>query len=202
MCSRFEMKAPAGDLARRFGLGGPPPVPNKGEIRPTDQALVIAARNGGPNSGPWGRLLSWGLSAEWSPKPLINARAETIGEKKTFQPLLESRCLVPATAYFEWRKSGDAKLKNRIAPADGGVLAFAGLSDGERFTVITCPPASGIAHIHDRMPAILARAAEERWIDPGLSFTEVRGLLVPFETEPLEAEEETPALTPEKDLFG
>lgn len=198
MCSRFEMKAPAGDLARRFGLGAPPPVPNQGEIRPTDQALVIDARNGGPG----GRLLSWGLSVEWSARPLINARAETIGEKKTFQPLLDNRCLVPATAYFEWRKSGGAKLKNRIAPADGGVLAFAGLSDGERFTVITCPPASGIAHIHDRMPAILARAAEERWIDPGLSFTEVRGLLVPFETEPLEAKEETPATTPKKDLFG
>ena len=202
MCSRFEMKAPAGDLARRFGLGAPPPVPHKGEIMPTDQALVIDARNGGPNSGPWGRLLSWGLIAEWSQKPLINARAETIGEKKTFQPLLGNRCLVPATAYFEWRKSGGAKLKNRIAPADGGVLAFAGLSDGERFTVITCRPASGIAHIHGRMPAILAKAAEERWIDPGLSFAEVRGLLVPFETEPLEAEEETPAPTPEKDLFG
>ncbi len=198
MCSRFEMKVPAGDLARRFGLGAPPPVPNQGVIRPTDQALVIDARIGGPG----GHLLSWGLSVEWSARPLINARAETIGEKKTFQPLLDNRCLVPATAYFEWRKSGDAKLKNRIAPADGGVLAFAGLSDGERFTVITCPPASGIAHIHDRMPAILARAAEERWIDPGLSFTEVRGLLVPFEAEPLEAEEETPATTPKKDLFG
>ena len=135
-------------------------------------------------------------------KPLINARAETIAEKKTFKPLLDNRCLVPATAYFEWRKSGPAKLKNRIAPADGGVLAFAGLSDGERFTVITCLPAVGIAHIHDRMPAILARAAEERWIDPGLSFTEVRGLLVPFETETLEAEEETPAPTAKKDLFG
>ena len=137
---------------------------------PADQALVIDARTGGPKSGTWGRLLIWVLIAEWSQKPLINARAETIGEKKTFQPLLGNRCLVPATAYFEWRKSGGAKLKNRIAPADGGVLAFAGLSYGERFTVITCRPASGIAHIHGRMPAILAKAAEERWIHPGPSF--------------------------------
>ena len=133
--------------------------------RATDQALIIDRRLG---EGPGARLLGWGLPVEWDAKPLINARAETLAEKKTFQPLLDARCLVPATAYFEWRKASAGKLKNRIAPSDGGLFAFAGLMDGRRFTIITCRPAPEIAHIHGRMPVILDRRAEPKWIDPGV----------------------------------
>ena len=70
------------------------------------------------DAGPVGRLLGWGLGVDWTAKPLINARAETLAEKRTFRPLLERRCLVPATAYFEWRKDGKARHKNRIRPED------------------------------------------------------------------------------------
>ena len=59
------------------------------------------------------------------------------------------------TAYLEWRTADDgSKRKNRIAPA-AGLAAFAGLSDGEAFTIVTCAPAPAIEHIHDRMPVIL-----------------------------------------------
>ena len=194
MCSRFEIDARQGDLAERFGLADPPPLPGAPEMRPTDRALII---DGGANP----RLLSWGLAVEWDAKPLINARAETLWEKKTFRPLLENRCLVPATAYFEWREDGRARRKNRIGIAGGGVFAFAGLTDGDRFTIITCPPAPGIAHIHGRMPVILERRAESPWIDRGAAFEEVAGLLVPFGAGPLRAVEETPPPARQADLF-
>ena len=190
MCSRFEMEAGAGAIAQRFSLAAPPPLANAPELRPTDPALVIAPE------GPC--LLGWGLSVEWDAKPLINARAETLSRKKTFRPLLESRCLVPATAYFEWRKDGGARRKNRIGLADGTLFAFAGLSDGERFTIVTCRPSPAIAHIHDRMPVMLAAEAEARWLDPGVSFADVSGLLVPYQAGPLKAEEKTPP----PDLFA
>lgn len=192
MCSRFEIDAPPGDIAERFGLADPPPVPNAPELRPTDLGLII-----GDRAEP--HLLSWGLTVEWDAKPLINARAETLTKKKTFRPLLESRCLVPATAYFEWRKEGKARHKNRIWA--GGIFSFAGLMDGERFTIITCPPVAAIAHIHDRMPVILERKAEPLWTDPALPFDKVAGLLVPFCAEELRAEEETPPPAPQPDLF-
>lgn len=185
MCSRFEMAAPAADIARRFSLAAAPPLPNTPELRPTDLALVIQPEGS--------RLLGWGLAVPWDAKPLINARAETLAQKPTFRPLLDTRCLVPATAYFEWRKAGKAKLKNRIALSEGGVFAFAGLTDGERFTIVTCLPAPAIAHIHERMPVILDRRAEAPWIDPGVPFAEVSGFLVPYQAESLKAEEETPA---------
>ncbi len=195
MCSRFEIDAQQGDLAERFGLADPPPLLGAPEIRPTDMALII-------ESGAKPRLSGWGLAVEWDAKPLINARAETLTKKKTFRPLLENRCLVPATAYFEWRKDGHARRKNRIGTKSRGVFAFAGLTDGDRFTIITCPPAADIAHIHDRMPVILERRAEPLWIDRGTPFNKVSGLLVPFCAEPLWAEEETPPAVRQADLFS
>ena len=194
MCSRFELETTAGDLAQRFGLEAAPPMPNTKELRPTDLSLVIAP------DGP--KLLSWGLRMDWDNKPLINARAETLSEKKTFQPLLESRCLVPATVYFEWRKDGGAKLKNRIGLGNRGLFAFAGLLDGDRFTIITCAPQPGIAHIHNRMPVILEPSAEARWINPEAPFESVSGLLVPYPSEPLSAEEDAPPPDRQPDLFG
>ncbi len=197
MCSRFELNATPDEIARRFGLSVAGNMPNRGERRPTDPALVIAAK--GPH------LMRWGLAVDWDTKPLINARAETLEEKKTFRSLLENRCLVPATAYFEWRKAGRAKHKNRIAPADGiprkSLFAFAGLIDGERFTIITCPPAPSIAHIHNRMPVIVDSEAEARWINPDFSFEAVSGILIPYQADNLEAEEETPPPDPQPDLF-
>ncbi len=195
MCSRFEIDAQQGDLAERFGLADPPPLLGAPEMRPTDMALII-------EDGAKPRLSGWGLAVEWDAKPLINARAETLTKKKTFRPLLENRCLVPATAYFEWRKDGRARRKNRIGTKSKGVFAFAGLTDGDRFTIITCPPAAGIAHIHDRMPVILERRSEPLWIDRGTPFEKVAGLLVPFCAEPLRAEEETPPPASQPDLFS
>jgi putative SOS response-associated peptidase YedK len=202
MCSRFEMNSPPRELARRFGLKAPPQAPNTPELRPTDQALVIDRADGGAE--PAARLLGWGLSVTWDTKPLINARAETLAEKPTFRPLLGSRCLVPATAWFEWQKVGRAKLKNRIAPSVDGPFAFAGLTDGERFTIVTCAAAPAIAHIHHRMPVILEAAAEPKWIDPAVDFAVVKELLRPY-AGPLTADQEAPpGIGPRQkpDLFG
>lgn len=203
MCSRFEMNSPPRELARRFGLKSPPPAPNAAELRPTNQALVID-RAGGRAGNIEARLCAWGLAVTWDTKPLINARAETLAEKRTFRPLLDSRCLVPATAWFEWRKLGRAKLKNRIAPEGGDVFALAGLTDGERFTIVTCGAASAVAQIHHRMPVVLDAGAESSWIDPAVPFAEVKDLLVPF-TGALVADEAPPpgvGRAGQSDLFG
>lgn len=177
MCSRYQLSQSPRDLQVRFDLDEPPPLANVDELRPTDASLVI-----GPDGA---RLLPWGLETDWTKRPLINARAESLGRKPTFSALLEHRVLVPATAYAEWRAAPDGrKLKNLIRAADApaGVFAFAGLVDpaAGRFTIVTCPPAPAIAHIHDRMPVILPPAAEPRWLDPARPFAEVAKLLVPY----------------------
>lgn len=173
MCSRFELNLSAREVAARFKLRVPPPLPNRAEVRPTDQALVI-----GP--GGEGRLMPWGLKVAWDKRPLINARGETLASRPAFKRLLGARVLVPATAWWEWQTEGKAKTKMRLELAGGGLFALAGLTDGERFTVVTCAPCAAIAHIHDRMPVVLPPEAEGRWLDPSVPFAEVADALAPY----------------------
>lgn len=183
MCSRYELNASAAEVAARFALTVPPPPPNRAEVRPTDFALVI-----GP--GRQGRLARWGLEVPWDKRPLINARAETLARRPAFKHLLGNRVLIPASRWFEWRhQPGGGKTRFTLFPAGGGPFAFAGLLDGDRFTMVTCAPCPAIAHVHDRMPVVLAEEAEAAWLDPDAPFDP--GLLRPFAGE-VAAEAEAP----------
>lgn len=194
MCSRFELNARPRDLARRFGVDEIPEGFSTGEIRPTNAVLCIGSE------GP--RLSAWGLGVEWDKKPIINARAETLAEKRTFQPLLQSRCLVPASAYFEWRRDGGLRRKNRISLRNAGLFAFAGLTDGRRVTIVTRPSISAIAHIHGRMPVILERGSETAWIDPAKAFRNVAALAGIRQGFDLKAVEDVAPPPRQGDLFG
>ena len=195
MCSRYELSVKPSEMARRFQLELSPPVVNAAVIRPSDQSLVVDAMGA--------RLLCWGFQVSWDKKLVINARAESLVEKKTFQPLLDgNRCLVPASGYFEWQRDGKVRRKNRIAPITGGAFAFAGLTDGERFTIVTCLPSPGVAHIHDRMPVILAKQSEQHWIDAVNPYVSVAGLLRPYEEKGLVANEVLPTEVRQLNLFG
>ena len=184
MCGKFEVKAAMEKVKKRFGLKLSPPPPHGIEMAPTDRILTIDTQGGLRR----GRLLGWGLKVDWDPKPLINARAETLIAKATFRPLLQRRCLVPATAYFEWArppgfKSGGAKQKTRIHVEDADLFAMAGLigADGDSVTIVTCAPTPEIAMIHNRMPAILKPQDEAAWIDAGRTFKDVEHLLRPYD---------------------
>jgi putative SOS response-associated peptidase YedK len=183
MCARYELTTPPERMIERFELkvppasvgGGGPHTFERGDIRPANLAPVIL---------PGGTLafLPWGLAVSWQNQPVINARAETLDQKATFKPLLGARCLVPATAWYEWRRDGKAKIKIRIAAAETP-FAIAGLvggaADQRRFTIITSAPTPAIAHIHDRMPAVLDRAGEAAWLSPR-PFAEIKSVLAPF----------------------
>lgn len=214
MCSRFELNVAPADLMARFGLTVPPQddadtraamdLLPRAEVRPTDRVPVI-----GPRRVPV--TLTWGLRVDWDAKPLINARAETLAEKATFRALLNKRCLVPATAFFEWTapSSGQRrKRRHRIARADAHLPAMAGLVDDcGRFVVITRAATEAMAAIHHRMPAFLADAgAEAAWLDPTQPFSAVRSLLTGWDGSlSIDAEDAPPAsgMRPaQPDLFG
>lgn len=185
MCGRFEVEKAMQKVKKRFGLKLSPPSPPdlKGgtEMRPGARILTIDAEAGHAR----GRLLGWGLHVDWTSKPLINARAETLDTKATFRPLLNRRCLVPANAYFEWQHpQGGAKQKMRIQTKDQELFAMAGLigADGDTVTIVTCTPTDEIRAIHERMPVIFAREHETKWIDPGLDFQDVEPLLRPYKS--------------------
>ncbi len=191
MCSRYEILTDLESIVAGEAMRVPPTSEQlrtftAGEIRPTDIAPVTLP----------GRVLvmmPWGLSVAWQSQPVINARSETLESKPTFRPLLSQRCIVPASAYFEWRTSGRDKIKTRIHIDQ--TIFFAGLIGDGRFTIVTCAPAPSIAHIHDRMPVILDRAQQGIWLDAALSYAHAKQALRPY-SGPLKFEECAP--TPQR----
>ena len=63
------------------------------------------------------KLLKWGFQGERGNR-LINARAETLHQRPTFQRWLENRCVIVTNGFYEWRKEGKRKVKYHIGKKD------------------------------------------------------------------------------------
>ena len=176
-------------------------------IAPTSTVPVVLNRrvppeDGNPGDGEVHRYLRgmrWGLVPSWAKDvkigaKLFNARADSVAAKPAFRSALaKRRCLLPASGYYEWRKVGTVgsrpdKQPFYITPADGSVLAFAGLwefwrsPEGEPLvsaTIITTDAVGELAEIHDRMPLVLPAADWDAWLDLDNAAADVAPLLVP-----------------------
>jgi putative SOS response-associated peptidase YedK len=105
----------------------------------------------------------------------FNARVEDCATKPAFRgPFKSRRCIVPCSAWWEWREEEGGKVKYRFARGDGQPIWFAGLWDtcntadeGEvrSFTIMTGPSAGHLAEYHDRAPVILDREDWSAWLD-------------------------------------
>src|SRR5262245_9608317 len=72
----------------------------------------------------------WGFTNFMDPKRLlVNAVAETVTERRTFSKAFrESRCLVPATGFYDYRKSDPPGQKGRyLFTTSDEFFVFAGL---------------------------------------------------------------------------
>ena len=141
-----------------------------GEICPTDIAPVIA-NSRSFKIKPF--LMRWGFSGYGTgSRPVINARSETALERPMFHDaLLERRCLIPASHYFEWQNQGKSKIKHAIKTIEpmiymAGIYRFEANSSYPVFTILTKAAADSISHLHDRMPVILPRDICEEWLRP------------------------------------
>jgi putative SOS response-associated peptidase YedK len=60
----------------------------------------------------------------------FNARAETVAEKPFFRDAFRrTRCLIPASGYYEWQDTATGKQPWYFTRADGEPMTFAGLWD-------------------------------------------------------------------------
>lgn len=134
----------------------------------------------------------WGLVPSWSGdgKGFINARAETVAEKPSFDASFRSRrCLIPADGFFEWKRSGRAKQPFYFEFEEP--FAFAGIWDtygqGEAAitscAIITTTANELVAELHDRMPVILTPESYDLWLDAESSTSVLKNLLRPFPAE-------------------
>ena len=80
---------------------------------------------------------------------------------------------IPADGFYEWKVVNEHKIPHHICMRDGSVFAFAGLwdhweGDGvilDSCTIIVMPSNEVMKPIHKRMPAIIAPAEYDWWLD-------------------------------------
>ena len=104
-----------------------------------------------------------------SPKggPVFNFRSEGRRFDKSH------RCLIPASAFFEFTGAKYPKTKHRFTLADAPFMAIPGLCrDGNgslpaAFTMVTTEPGSDIAPYHSRQVVVLRPEHWSAWIDLG-----------------------------------
>ncbi|WP_416839800.1 SOS response-associated peptidase [Haloferax sp. DFSO52] len=212
MCGRYSLFTPSEDLRERFGAEPTRPLEARYNCAPGQELPVVT--NEAPDEF---RFLKWGLVPSWADDPKvgndrINARAETVDQKRSFADAYEvRRCLVPADGFYEWTKTASgSKQPYRVAFEDDRPFAMAGLwerwmpstkqtglgdfgSRGpsreqeplETFTIITTEPNDLISELHNRMAVVLAPDEEELWLHGEPS--EVKSLLDPYPDEGLTA---------------
>ncbi len=126
-----------------------------GEIFPGDTAPAIVARQEKIVPIP----AVFGFPGREDGKLLINARAETAEEKRTFADCFrERRIILPATGFYEWGRDA-SKTKYLFTVSGEPVLYLCGLFrivDGQcRFVILTRQANESMIETHDRMPVIV-----------------------------------------------
>lgn len=204
MCGRYSISKKAREIADFFEVS--PPDNFSGAIynaAPTQLLPAIAL-----NQPHKLQLFKWGLLASWSNESasqplLINARAESLFEKKMFAPLVQTnRCLVPADGFYEWERVGKTKQPWRFTLADDGIFAFAAIFSntvykngqiGHTFAIITTGANQLVSPVHDRMPVILDRETSQSWLEAGNPH-EIQQILKPFQADKMKSYKVSPKI--------
>ena len=173
MCGRYHLDADERELEeiirelnrREEKHGGDKPLKTSGDLYPGDRVPVLCR---GRSGGIGAFAMEWGYRME-DGRRLINARLETAAQKPSFRDGMQNRrCLMPMSAYYEWERRGNARVKYRIAPSGEGLRCLAGVycleADGARFAVLTMEAAQELSFIHDRMPVLVPYADREGWL--------------------------------------
>jgi putative SOS response-associated peptidase YedK len=191
MCGRYTLMTPAAELESRFDAAFDDPPEPRYNCAPGQSLPVVADDD--PDrfqTFEWGLIPSWADDASVG-NDLINARAETVEEKPSFEASFERRrCLVPADGFYEWVRDGETKQPYRVSFDDDRPFAMAGLWDRwepthtqtglsdfgadsgatgdpdaiESFTIVTTEPNDVVADLHHRMAVVLNPEEESTWL--------------------------------------
>lgn len=180
MCGRYSLTKSPQEIGKYFDVRVPEGLerPASWNIAPTEDVLGIV----GGEEGRELRLLHWGMfipvASEAKPKLVINAKAETAPERRSFRELIakaEHRVIVPADGWYEWleRQPYAFEVPGREVIGLAGLVKDVTI-DGETRSacvILTCNPAGNqiASETHDRTPAVLAdRKEQQEWMDPGV----------------------------------
>ena len=164
MCGRYyvddetarEIEKLVRDLDRKLQ------IERIGDVFPSQNAMIIK----GEGNYLTAEQMRWGFPGFEKGKLLINARAESVRERRTFRDSVQHRrCIIPARGFYEWNKR---KEKFSYERKDTPVLFMAGCynwyEDQERFVILTTKANPSVAPIHNRMPLILEPEELKDWV--------------------------------------
>lgn len=148
-----------------------------GDIFPSQSAGILTCHSQQKNplsAGPAAKNspalelneMHWGFPQYQKKGLLINAKAETALERRTFrESVLHRRCVIPARQFYEWDSD-----KNKVTffREDRAVLFMAGFynrfQDEVRFIILTTQANASVSPVHNRMPLVLDEGELEDWV--------------------------------------
>lgn len=183
MCGGYALAEPTEVLEDVFSVdlvGDNLPGPSW-NMRPTNQVPIVVDtidaagdQHRRLESARWSLIPSW-VKGEPPKFSTFNARSEDAASKPSWRDAVKStRCLVPASGYYEWVLEEGVKVPHYIH--SDKPLAFAGLYSWWRAqesdpwmlttTILTMPTVPELAVIHDRNPVPLPKDFWGTWLDP------------------------------------
>lgn len=195
MCGRYQLDLSIIDKFRsRFQIKGEiPDFKTSYNMAPGQNLPVIVSKGSNVLE-----LMQWGLIPFWeerkeNPTSLINIRSEkAISAHWAKHWMQTSRCIVPASGYYEWQKTKNGKIPYRIYEQCREYVSFAGLyslyqnpdtgTEMKTYAILTTKPNKDVESIHNRMPVILSESEETGWLDnKNMDMDQLGKLLRPYQ---------------------
>ncbi len=133
------------------------------------QPVVMLNRDGARDLA----LMRWGFKM---PKSLLfNTRSDTAATSKFWkEKLADQRCIIPASAFFEWEGEKGHKTKYEITVPRHHLFGMAGVwapwknpktaKWEDTFSIFTTDNNALLAPVHDRQPVILEAHEYDEWL--------------------------------------
>jgi putative SOS response-associated peptidase YedK len=153
-------------------------IKQSGEIFPTDIVPVLI----GQDDTLTAQAMKWGYPGypdrnrpNAKPKPLINAKTETVRSLSTWKDSVACRrCIIPSNGFFEWQHGGMSdktkylfRLPGESALYMAAIYKAFPLTDvgkAPHFSILTTSANPFMIEVHDRMPVILRRDEFDEWL--------------------------------------
>ena len=145
----------------------------------------------------WGLIPFWikdNKAAKDIQDMTLNAVGETVFEKPSFRnSITTKRCLLGINGFYEWRDQNKVKYPYFIHTKSSDLFSLGCIYEswvdkttGEirnTFSILTTPANPLMERIHNlkkRMPLILSREDEKKWIEPNLTPDQISELIKPY----------------------
>ncbi|MDO5649534.1 MAG: SOS response-associated peptidase family protein [Gallicola sp.] len=113
----------------------------------------------------------WGIQTDFLNRLIINSRIEKLYPAGFFlEDFIERRCIIPASYFFEWKKSGKTKTRYEIGVKESSYFYLAGLyrlnEEGKKeLSILTNSSFGEMESIHHRMPILLRPSEGDSYLE-------------------------------------